>query len=412
MIDVTKIIGFLKPHNKTGFKTLDDLGDLTGKRALLRVDLNVPMMDGRVTDDTRIQAIIPSVKTLLEKGAQVVLLSHFGRPKGKRETGLSLMSLTIPLHDALGVEVTFVADCVGSQSDAAIEAATAPVILIENLRFHSGEESNNPNFAAALAKHGDIFVSDAFSCVHRTHASIVGIANLLPSYAGASLTHELNALEAALGKPEHPVCAVVGGAKVSSKLDVLTHLVEKVDHLIIGGGMANTFLAAQGHNVGSSLCEHNMTSTAKAILEKAAAANCTIHLPTDVVVAQEFKANADHRICGLDEVGPSDMILDAGPTSIKALIKVIEASKTLIWNGPMGAFELTPFDTATVALAQAAGKLVEAGKLMAVAGGGDTVAAMAHAGVKDKLNHVSTAGGAFLEWMEGKALPGIEVLKN
>lgn len=394
------------------FKTIDDLGDLTGKRVLLRVDLNVPMHDGLVTDDTRIQAIKPSVNILLGKGAQIVLLSHFGRPKGKRETGMSLMSLTGPLTKALGVEVTFVADCVGSQSDAAIEAATSPVILVENLRFHTGEESNNPNFAAALAKHGDIFVSDAFSCAHRAHASTEGIAKILPSYAGASLTHELNALEAALGNPERPVCAVVGGAKVSSKLDVLMNLVEKVDHLIIGGGMANTFLAAQGYDVGASLCEHNMTPTANAIIEKAKIANCEIHLPTDVVVAQEFKANADNRVCGLNDVGEKDMILDAGPISTKALIKVIEASKTLIWNGPMGAFELTPFDAATVALAQAAGELSQAGKLMAVAGGGDTVAAMAHAGVKDKLNHVSTAGGAFLEWMEGKALPGVEALKN
>lgn len=394
------------------FMSIDDLGDLDGKRALLRVDLNVPMQDGQVTDDTRIQAIIPSVKTLLEKGAQIVLLSHFGRPKGKRETGMSLMSLTGPLTKALGVEVTFVADCVGSQADAAVMAATSPVILVENLRFHAGEESNNPNFAAALAKHGDLFVSDAFSCAHRAHASTVGIANILPSFAGASLTHELNALKAALGNPERPVCAVVGGAKVSSKLDVLMHLVEKVDHLIIGGGMANTFLAALGHDVGASLCEHNMTATASAIIEKAKSANCSIHLPSDVVVAQEFKANAENRTCSLDNVGSSDMILDAGPTSTQALIKVIEGSKTLIWNGPMGAFELTPFDAATVALAQAAGDLAQAGKLMAVAGGGDTVAAMAHAGVKDKLNHVSTAGGAFLEWMEGKELPGVEALKN
>jgi phosphoglycerate kinase len=394
------------------FRSLDDLGDLSGKRALVRVDLNVPMQDGQVTDDTRIRAIIPTVSTLLAKGAQVVLLSHFGRPGGKREAGLSLMMLTVPLQETLGVEVTFVADCVGEQAEAGVRAASAPVILVENLRFHAGEELNDPNFAAALARLGDIFVSDCFSCVHRAHASISGIPKILPTYAGAAMTGEIKALRSALGNPERPVVAVVGGAKVSSKLDVLGHLVDRVDHLIIGGGMANTFLAAEGFNVGASLCEHDMTKTARAIMAHAQTLGCEIHLPFDVVVAQEFKSGADSRVCGLDDVGDKDMILDVGPHSVEALIGVVRACKTLIWNGPLGAFELSPFDVGTNALAKATAELTREGKLLSIAGGGDTLAALAKAGAKEDFSHVSTAGGAFLEWMEGKELPGVSALRN
>ena len=392
------------------FKTIEDLGNLSGQRVLVRADLNVPMQDGIITDDTRIKAVIPTVKALLDKGAQVLLLSHFGRPKGQRVSGMSLMGLTGALSKAIGADVTFIADCVGETAQKGVEKATAPVLLMENVRFHKGEEANDPAFAKQLASLGNLYVNDAFSAAHRAHASTEGIAHLLPSVAGKSMAHELKALEDALGKPIRPVAAVVGGAKVSSKLDVLTNLVSKVDHLIIGGGMANTFLAAQGVDVGASLCEHDLKDTALEILERAKAANCTIHLPSDLVCAKEFKANADSRIASTDDVADDEMILDVGPKAVDDLITALKTCKTLIWNGPLGAFELSPFDKGTVKLARAAAELTRNGDLLTVAGGGDTVSALAHAGAKDDFSHVSTAGGAFLEWMEGKPLPGVEAL--
>ncbi|MDA5194899.1 phosphoglycerate kinase [Govanella unica] len=396
----------------TRFKGIDDL-DVTGKRVLVRADLNVPMKDGQVTDDTRIRAIVPTIEALLQKGGRVIVLSHFDRPKGKVVPEMSLKPLAAPLAAALGQPVAFAADSIGPVAETAAAALkNGDVLLLENVRFHAGEEQNDPAFAAALAKSGDVFVSDAFSCAHRAHASTEGLAHLLPSAAGVTMKAELVALEGALGKPVRPVVAVVGGAKVSSKLDVLTHLVEKVDHLIIGGGMANTFLAAQGIKVGKSLCEHDLADTARDILARAKAANCTVHLPTDVVVAKEFKAGAAARVVAVGDVADDDMILDVGPASVAALGDVLKSAKTLIWNGPMGAFEIEPFDKGTVALAQAAAKLSRAGSLLTVAGGGDTVAALNHAGAAQDFSHISTAGGAFLEWMEGKDLPGVTVLEQ
>lgn len=392
------------------FKTIEELGNLVGRRVLVRADLNVPMNDGIITDDTRILAVVPTVKALLDKGAKVLLLSHFGRPKGQRVSGMSLMPLTGPLSKAIGADVTFVADCVGPDAAAGIEKASAPVVLLENVRFHKGEEANDPDFTKALAAHGDFYVNDAFSAAHRAHASTEGLAHLLPSAAGVNMAGELKALEDALGKPVRPVAAVVGGAKVSSKLDVLTNLVAKVDHLIIGGGMANTFLAAQGIDVGASLCEHDLKDTALNILKNAEAANCTVHLPSDLVCAKEFKANAANRIAQQGDVAADEMILDVGPEAVDSLIAALKTCKTLIWNGPLGAFELSPFDAGTVKLARAAAELTRSGDLLTVAGGGDTVAALAHAGAKNDFSHVSTAGGAFLEWMEGKPLPGVEAL--
>lgn len=396
----------------TRFKGIDDL-DIAGKRVLVRADLNVPMKDGQVTDDTRIRAVVPTIEALTAKGARVIVLSHFDRPKGKVVPEMSLKPLAAPLGAALGKTVGFVDACIGDKAEAAAAALKdGDVLLFENVRFHAGEEKNDPDFAAALAKSGDIYVSDAFSCAHRAHASTEGIAHLLPAAAGVTMKAELVALEDALGKPVRPVVAVVGGAKVSSKLDVLTHLVEKVDHLIIGGGMANTFLAAQGISVGKSLCEHDLAETARDILARAKAANCTVHLPSDVVVAKEFKAGAASRIVDASAVAADEMILDVGPASVEALGSVLAAAKTLIWNGPLGAFEIAPFDKGTVALAQAAAKLSKAGSLLTVAGGGDTVAALNHAGAAEDFSHISTAGGAFLEWMEGKALPGVTVLET
>ncbi|MCG8505911.1 MAG: phosphoglycerate kinase [Sphingomonadales bacterium] len=387
------------------FKTLDDLGDLTGKRVLLRADLNVPMKDGRVTDDTRIRAAAPTVADLLAKGAQVVLMSHFGRPKGKVVPEMSLSPLTAPLEAAFGAPVTFAADADGL-------AGMDRLALLENLRFHPGEEANDPAFAATLAELGEIYVNDAFSAAHRAHASTEGIAHLMPAAAGRSMQAELSALASALGDPVRPVAAVVGGAKVSSKLDVLTNLVTRVDHLIIGGGMANTFLAAQGIDVGKSLCEHDLAQTAREILDRAEASGCRIYLPSDVVVAKEFAANPETRTCRPDEVAADEMILDLGQGSAGEVCAIFSEAKTLIWNGPLGAFETPPFEAATMAAAQAAARLTRDGALLSVAGGGDTVAALNMAGVKDDFTHVSTAGGAFLEWMEGKALPGVEVLKS
>jgi phosphoglycerate kinase len=400
----------------TTFKNITSLGALAGKRVLLRADLNVPMKlddDGnrQVTDDTRIQSVTPTIKALAEAGARVLVLSHFGRPNGERNLDMSLEPLGQPLADLTRLPVSYIDDCIGEEVGEVVEAMEdGSVLLLENVRFYEEETDNDPEFAAALAENADFYVNDAFSCCHRAHASTVGIAEILPSAAGLALEKELVALESALGTPVHPVAALVGGAKVSSKLDVLTHLVEKVDHLIIGGGMANTFLAAQGVDVGASLCEHDLADTANAILKNAAKNNCKIHLPTDVVLAKEFKANPVHRISGTDDVASDEMILDVGPASAASVASALEDCKTLIWNGPMGAFEIAPFDAATVTVAKAAGALTQSGSLISVAGGGDTVAALNHAGVADQFSHISTAGGAFLEWMEGKELPGVKVL--
>jgi len=394
------------------FKTLDDLGDVTGKRALVRVDLNVPMQDGRVTDDTRLRATLPTVAELADKGAIVLLLAHFGRPKGDKRPDMSLSLVTRPYEQVLGRPVRFVGDCQGDMAAQNV-AMLAPgdIALLENTRFHAGEEKNDPALARAMAAVGDLYVNDAFSAAHRAHASTEGLAHLLPAYAGRAMEAELKALEQALGRPERPVAAVVGGAKVSTKLDVLTNLVGKVDHLIIGGGMANTFLAARGVGVGKSLAEHDLADTALAILDTAARANCTVHLPYDVVVAKEFAHNPPSlRTCNVHEVAADEMILDVGPAATEALADVLKTCRTLVWNGPLGAFETPPFDTATVALARTAAALTQEGILVSVAGGGDTVAALNLAGVADDFTFVSTAGGAFLEWMEGKELPGVKAL--
>ncbi len=394
------------------FKTLDDIGDVRGKRVLVRVDLNVPMADLKVTDDTRFRATIPTVTELADKGAKVLLLAHFGRPKGVRTPDASLALITIAYGHVLGRQVRFVEDCVGSgAADAIAKMADGEVAILENTRFHPGEEANDPIFARDIAELGDLYVNDAFSAAHRAHASTEGLAHFLRAHAGRSMEAELTALDRALGNPERPVAAVVGGAKVSTKLDVLSHLVAKVDHLIIGGGMANTFLAARGVAVGKSLCEHDLAPTALDILDRAERANCTVHLPYDVVVATEFAAHpASLRTCNVHEVAPDEMILDIGPAATEALGDVLKTCRTLVWNGPLGAFETPPFDTATVALARTAAALTQGGSLVSVAGGGDTVAALNQAGVADEFTFVSTAGGAFLEWMEGKTLPGVAAL--
>ncbi len=394
------------------FRTLDSLGDVSGKRVLVRVDLNVPMDNGRVTDDTRLRATVPTIGELADKGAVVLVLAHFGRPKGERVADMSLQQVIDPLAAVLGRPVKFIDDMCGAAAEAAV-AALAPgeVAVLENSRFHSGEEKNDPALADAVAKLGDIYVNDAFSAAHRAHVTTEGLAHRLPAYAGRSMQTELEALEAALGTPQRPVAAVVGGAKVSTKLDVLKHLVSKVDHLIIGGGMANTFLAARGVDVGKSLCEHDLTATALEILDAADAADCTVHLPYDVVVAKEFRANPPIRTVNVHEVAPDEMILDVGPAAVEALGDALKTCRTLVWNGPMGAFEIAPFDAATVALARTAAALTKGGALVSVAGGGDTVAALNHAGVADDFSFVSTAGGAFLEWMEGRELPGVKALQ-
>jgi phosphoglycerate kinase len=398
----------------TSFRTLDDLGDVAGKRALVRVDLNVPMEDGAVTDDTRIRATLPTVTELADKGAIVLLLAHFGRPKGEKRPDMSLSLVTRAYEGVLGRPVRYVGECHGELAAANVaDMQPGDVAILENTRFHAGEEKNDPELAQAMAALGDLYVNDAFSAAHRAHASTEGLARLLPAYAGRAMEAELKALEKALGEPERPVAAVVGGAKVSSKLEVLRHLVAKVDHLIIGGGMANTFLAARGVNVGKSLCEHDLTGTANEILDAAERANCTVHLPYDVVVAREFAANpASLRTCNVHEVAAEEMILDVGPAAVEALADVLKNCRTLVWNGPLGAFETPPFDAATVQLARTAAALTQSGSLVSVAGGGDTVAALNHAGVAGGFTFVSTAGGAFLEWMEGKALPGVEALKQ
>jgi len=395
------------------FNTIDDLGDLSGKRALVRVDLNVPMADGRVTDLTRIHALAPTVNDLSAKGAKVLLLAHFGRPKGAKHSEMSVSMTLDALQEVLDREVMFVPEIAGDVVAQSVDImANGDVALLENSRFWPGEEKNDPELAKAIAANGDIYVNDAFSAAHRAHVTTEGLAHFLPAYAGRSMEAELKALEAALGNPEHPVAAVVGGAKVSSKLDVLNNLVTKVDHLIIGGGMANTFLAARGVNVGKSLCEHDLADTANAILEAADVAGCTVHLPYDVVVAQEFRANPPVRTVNVHEVAEDEMILDVGPAAVEALADVLKTCRTLVWNGPMGAFEIAPFDMATVALARTAAALTKEGSLVSVAGGGDTVAALAHAGVTEDFSFISTAGGAFLEWMEGKELPGVKALQK
>lgn len=390
------------------FKTLDDIGDVRGRRVLVREDLNVPMADGQVTDDTRLRATVPTVAELADKGAIVLVLAHFGRPKGQPNPALSLSQVIDAYHHVLGRPVAFI------NWDGASDAVTAlqpgAIAVIENTRFLAGEETNDPAVIDCLAGLGDFYVNDAFSAAHRAHASTEGVAHRLPAFAGRAMEAELDALERALGTPEHPVVAVVGGAKVSTKLDVLKHLVGKVDHLIIGGGMANTFLAARGVNVGGSLCEHDLAETAEAILVAADAASCTVHLPYDVVVAKEFKANPPTRIANVHEVGADEMILDIGPAAVEALADVLKTCRTLVWNGPLGAFETPPFDAATVALARTAAALTCEGSLISVAGGGDTVAALNQAGVGGDFTFVSTAGGAFLEWMEGRDLPGVAAL--
>jgi len=392
------------------FKTLDDMGDIAGKRVLVREDLNVPMADGQVTDDTRLRAAVPTVAELADKGAKVLILAHFGRPKGQRNPEMSLALVTRPFEHVLGRPVRFIDDEGAAEAIATLK--DGDVAILENTRFDPGEEKNAHETIERLASLGDLYVNDAFSAAHRAHASTEGLAHKLRSFAGRQMEAELDALDKALGNPEHPVAAVVGGAKVSSKLDVLKHLVTKVDHLIIGGGMANTFLAARGVDVGKSLAEHDLTGTAEEIFDAAEAAGCTIHLPYDVVVAKEFRPNPETRTVNVHEVQPDEMILDIGPAATEALGDVLKNCRTLVWNGPLGAFETPPFDVATMSLARTVAALTREGSLVSVAGGGDTVAALNQAGVAGDMTFVSTAGGAFLEWMEGKELPGVKALSS
>jgi phosphoglycerate kinase len=392
------------------FKTLDR-AEPKGKRILVRVDLNVPMENGKVTDTTRIERILPTIRELSDKGGRVVLLAHFDRPKGKVVPEMSLAGVVSTLSGMLGRPVAFGTDCIGPMAEAAVSALKdGDVVLLENTRFHQGEEDNDPVFTKALAANGDMFVNDAFSAAHRAHSSTEGLAHLLPSFAGRTMQAELEALEAGLGKPKRPVMAIVGGAKVSTKLDLLSNLVKKVQILVIGGGMANTFLAAQGIAVGKSLCEHDLAGTAREIIATAKAAGCEIVLPVDGVVAREFKANAAHETVPVTAIPADAMMLDIGSKSIEAVKAHLVKAGTLVWNGPFGAFELPPFDKATMAVARFAAEETKAGKLVSVAGGGDTVAALNQAGVADDFSYVSTAGGAFLEWMEGKELPGVAAL--
>ena len=392
------------------WKTLDAF-DLAGKRVLTRVDINVPMSDGKVTDATRIERIVPTVKEITAKGGRVVLLAHFGRPKGKNVPELSLAQLVPALSEHFGQPVQFTHD---DTYDVVLEQTKAlkdgDILLVENTRFYPGETANDPEFAEKMAAFGDIYCNDAFSAAHRAHASTEGVAHHLPSCAGRLMQAELEALENALSKPQHPVVALVGGAKVSTKLDLLGNLIPKVDQIIIGGGMANTFLAAQGVNVGKSLCEHDLLDTARTIIAKAKAGNCELVLPVDVVTSSEFKAGAAATTCAVDACPADQMILDAGPQSVARIKAVLDAAKTLVWNGPLGAFEIPPFNTATDAAALHAAALSKAGRLLSVAGGGDTVAALNSSGAADDFSYISTAGGAFLEWLEGKTLPGVAAL--
>ncbi len=394
------------------FRTLDDL-NVKGKRVLVRADLNVPVADGKVTDDTRIQRQAPTIRELAEKGARVIVLSHFDRPKGKVVPSMSLKVLQAPLAGAVGRNVGFAEDCIGPKAEAAVAALKdGDVLLLENTRFHKGEEDNDSAMAGQLAALGDIFVNDAFSAAHRAHASTEGVARLLPNAAGRSMQAELTHLQRALGNPERPLLAVVGGAKVSTKIELLENLVTRVETLVIGGAMANTFLAAQGINVGKSLYEADHLETARKVIHMANESGAVILLPTDLVVAKEFKAGAAHRTVPAGNIAPDEMALDVGPDSIKAFETRLLTTRTLVWNGPFGAFETAPFDKGTVAAAQIVAAATRAGSLLSVAGGGDTVAALAHAGVEADFTYVSTAGGAFLEWLEGKSLPGVEALNS
>jgi phosphoglycerate kinase len=394
------------------FRTLDDV-DVAGKRVLLRADLNVPMQDGRVGDATRIERLAPTIRELMAKRAKIVVMSHFGRPKGKPDPAFSLRQLVAPLAAALGgAHVAFAEDCVGPAAQRVVGALQeGGVALLENLRFHAEEEANDPAFAGQLAALGDIYVDDAFSAAHRAHASTAALAHLLPSAAGRLMQAELDALSKALEAPERPLAALVGGAKVSSKLDLLDFLIAKVDVLVIGGAMANTMLFAQGKAVGTSLCERDLAATARGILDKAAHAKCRLVLPVDAIVAREFKAQAASETVAIDQIPADAMILDVGPATVAAIERELAACRTLVWNGPLGAFETPPFDAGTVAVARAVAALTKTGKLLSVAGGGDTVSALAHAGVVDALSYVSTAGGAFLEWLEGRELPGVAALR-
>ena len=395
------------------FRTLDDAKDLAGKTALVRVDFNVPMEDGKVSDDTRLRSALPTIQRLRDAGAKVALLAHFDRPKGQRVPEMSLQPVVDDLELLIGAPVRFADDCVGDVAKAALDDLDpGGVILLENVRFHAGEEKNDPAFAAQLAALGDLYVNDAFSAAHRAHASTEGLARLLPAYAGEAMKRELEALDAALGNPVKPVLGIVGGAKVSTKLDLLKNLVGRLDRLAIGGGMANTFLFAQGIDIGGSLAERDMADTAREIIAEAEAKGCELLLPIDVVVATEVKPGAETRtVLAREEIDSDEKILDAGPLTVEKLVKAMALSRTLIWNGPLGVFEVPPFDAATVKAAQAAGQLATSGAITAVAGGGDTVSALNHAGVVDQMTFVSTAGGAFLEWMEGKPLPGVEALR-
>lgn len=394
------------------YRTLDDL-KVAGKRVLVRVDINVPIKDGKVTDATRIERVVPTIRELAGKGARVILLAHFGRPKGQIVSDMSLAPVAEPLSKALGRPVLFAANCIGQVAQGAVQSLhDGEVVLLENTRFHAGEEKNDKDFANNLAELGELYVNDAFSAAHRAHASTEALAHLLPSAAGRGMQAELDALGKALRNPQRPLAAVVGGAKISSKLDLLGNLVQKADFLIIGGGMANTFLAALGKPVGASLCEHDLGATAREILDKAKAAGCEVLLPEHVVVAKAFKAGAASRSIPIGAIEADDMILDVGVEAVSQIIACFEKAKTLVWNGPLGAFEIAPFDAGTVAAAAAAAKLTRAGRLLSVAGGGDTVAALNQAGAADDFSYVSTAGGAFLEWLEGKELPGVKALET
>lgn len=388
----------------SNFRTLDDL-DVKGQRVLVRVDLNVPLQNGKIADATRLHAVAPTIRELSDKGARVMLLAHFGRPHGKQVADLSLAPIAPALADVLDRPVQFVEEEPGQISDGQI-------VLLENTRFNEGEEANDPGYARSLASLGDIYVNDAFSAAHRAHASTEGVARLLPTAAGRSMEKELSALSAALTAPARPLVCVVGGAKISTKLELLGNLSAVADTIIIGGGMANTFLAAKGIHVGKSLCEHDMAATARSILEQSDANDCRIVLPQDAVVAKEFAAGAAHRVVPVTEIAEDEMMLDVGPASVEEAMAVFDSAATLVWNGPFGAFEIAPFDAGTVATARHAARLAKTGKLVAVAGGGDTVSALNHAGAADDFTYVSTAGGAFLEWLEGKALPGVEVLRT
>lgn len=392
------------------FRTLDE-ADLRGRRVLVRVDLNVPMEDGKVGDRTRLERIAPTITEIADKGGKVVLLSHFGRPKG-RDPKDSLKPVADALAGVLHRPVGFAQDCIGPAAEAAVNAMkNGDIVCLENTRFHRGEENNNPEFIEALARLGDIWVNDAFSAAHRAHASTEGLSHKLPAYAGRNMQAELDALARALESPQRPVAAIVGGAKVSTKLDLLGNLLTKVNTLIIGGGMANTFLAAQGRSVGKSLCEHDLAAAARQILVKAEAGNCEIVLPVDAIVAKEFKAHATSHATPVDGVAADEMILDIGPRTVEHVVSVLARAKTLVWNGPFGAFEMEPFDNGTVEVAEAAAELTQAGDLVSIAGGGDTVAALNAAGAAKRFTYLSTAGGAFLEWMEGKTLPGVEAVR-